>query len=255
MPSPFMWYELMTSDPDAAAQFYERVIGWSAADSGMPGMDYRLLRSGEASIAGLMALPSGAAEAGMRPAWFGYVAVADVEAAIAGFLAAGGGLLMPATDIPGIGRFALVTDPQGAALYIMAPAGEGESLSYAPGKPGHGGWHELHTTDSAAAVDFYASQFGWAKTGVFDMGPMGAYHLLNFGSGDQAIGMMTDPQFPRPAWLYYINVDDIEAATARATAAGAAILFGPMEVPGGMWALNAADPQGAVFCLVGPKVG
>jgi predicted enzyme related to lactoylglutathione lyase len=252
MASPFIWYELITSDADAAAEFYGKVIGWSVQTSPFPG--YRFWNMGSTGIGGLLAIGPEAAAKGMRPAWFGYVAVADVDATVAAFVAAGGAVHMPAEDLPNVGRIAMVADPQGAVIYVMKPAGEGVSHAFAPGQPGHGGWHELHTTDGAAAVDFYTAQFGWQKTGAFDMGPMGQYHLLNLGSGEQAIGMMTDANFPRPAWAYYINGEDITAAQARAIAAGGTVLFGPMEVPGGQWVINAMDPQGAAFSLVGPKL-
>jgi predicted enzyme related to lactoylglutathione lyase len=85
-----------------------------------------------------------------------------------------------------------------------------------------------------------------------DMGPMGTYLLFNAG-GDAIGGMMNDPAFKRPMWLYYFNVDDIEAAQARVQAAGGSVLNGPHEVPGGSWVIQAQDPQGAKFALVGPR--
>lgn len=251
MPSPFIWYELITNDPEAAARFYGTVVGWSVEESVDPG--YQFWRSGAAGIGGLLAIGPQAAAKGMRPAWLGYVEVADVDATTAAFIAAGGAQLMPAEDIPGAGRIAMLADPQGAAIYVMTPSGQGGSTSFAPGRPGHGGWHELHTTDSAAAVDFYVAQFGWQKTGAMDMGPMGSYHLLSLGTGEAAVGMMTDANFPRPAWAYYFNVADITAAQSRLAEAGGTVLNGPMQVPGDMWVINALDPQGAAFSLVGPK--
>ena len=103
----FIWYELLTTDPDAAAVFYGSVLGWDVNDSGQAGMDYRLLSIGGSDIGGLMALPPDALEAGMRPIWLGYIGVEDVDVAIDGITAAGGTVHMPATDIPGVGRLAL----------------------------------------------------------------------------------------------------------------------------------------------------
>ena len=251
-PSSFIWYELVTSDIDAAAKFYRDVVGWSMSPAGAPGMDYRQLSIGGATIGGAMAISPDAAANGMRPVWLGYLNVADVDESVARIVAAGGASHMPAWDIPGVGRIAMVGDPQGAAFYVMAPIGEGPSPSFMPGQAGHGGWHELHTTDWKAALGFYGAHFGWEQSDAMDMGPMGTYLLFNAGA-DAIGGMMNGPDFPRPMWLYYFNVDDIHAAKARVDAAGGAILNGPHEVPGGSWIVQARDPQGAMFALVGPN--
>ena len=161
MTSSFIWYELLTTEPDAAARFYGAVMGWVASDSGQSGMDYRILTMNGAGVGGLMAIPAAAAKSGMRPGWLGYVSVADVDKSIASVVGGGGALHMPAMDLPNVGRIAMVADPQGAALYIMTPSGTGEATSFAPRKPGHGGWHELHTQDWKAALTFYGAQFGW----------------------------------------------------------------------------------------------
>ena len=252
----FIWYELLTTDIEAASRFYGAVAGWAVADSGMPGVDYRLWSIDGANVGGLMAMPEQAASNGMRPMWLGYVAVADVDASVAGVTAAGGAVHMPRIDVPGVGRMALVADPQGAPFYVMDPAGmalgrKEPSRAFAPGKPGHGGWHELHTTDWEAALAFYGAQFGWAKSDVLDMGPMGKYLLFNTG-GDAVGGMMNGPD-PRPSWLYYFNVEDIDAAKLRVGQAGGAVLNGPQQVPGGSWIVHARDPQDALFALVGPR--
>jgi hypothetical protein len=252
-PSHFIWYELMTADPDAAARFYGEVVGWSVADSGQTDKTYQQWSIGGQTVGGLMAIPADAGEHGMQPLWAGYLNVADIDESVAGIKVAGGAVHMPATDIPGVGRFAMVSDPQGAIFYVMTPLGETPSPSFAPGRPGHGGWNELHTTDWRAALDFYSAQFRWAKSEAMDMGAMGTYLLFNTG-GDPVGGMMNSPDFPRPMWLYYFNVDDIEAAKTRIEGAGGAVLNGPHEVPGGGWIVQARDPQGAMFAIVGPKV-
>ena len=250
-PSHFVWYELITNDVDDAIRFYGEVIGWKTQDSGTPGMDYRQWTMDGTPVGGLMTIPPEAAANGMRPGWLGYLNVADLDASIADIQEAGGTLRMPVMDIPGIGRITLLTDPQGAAFYLIQPAMEGTSPAFTQGKPGHGGWNELHTTDWQAALGFYGAQFGWAKTEALDMGPMGTYLLFNAG-GDAIGGMMNSPNFPRPAWLYYFNVPDIGTAKARVETAGGTILTGPHEVPAGMWILQAQDPQGAMFALVAP---
>ena len=163
-PSSFIWYELMTTDPGAAATFYGKVIGWSVGDSGQTDKDYRQWSISGEIVGGLLPLSADAGEQGMRPMWAGYLNVADVDESVAAIKAAGGAVHVPATDIPGVGRFAMVGDPQGAIFYVMTPIGETPSPSFAPGRPGHGGWNELHTTDWRAAFDFYSAQFGLAQS-------------------------------------------------------------------------------------------
>ncbi len=58
---------------------------------------------------------------------------------------------------------------------------------------------------------------------------------------------------PAPLWLYYFNVRDIDAAAARVEACGGQVLEGPVEVPGGDWIAQCADPQGAMFALEGKR--
>jgi uncharacterized protein len=254
MTSHFIWYELLTSDPDAAAAFYGAVIGWTASDSHQEGMDYRILTMNGVGVGGLMALPPGAAESGMSPSWLGYVSVADVDKSVAGILAAGGTQHMPAMDVPNVGRMAMIADPQGAALYVMTPTGTSPATSFAPRILGHGGWQELHTTDWKAALAFYGAQFGWQQVDRMDMGPMGTYLLFNIGEGESVGGMMNNAKAPRPFWLYYFNVADIDTAGVRVAANGGTVMIGPHQVPTGGWIVQAQDPQGAVFALIGPRI-
>ena len=250
---PFVWYELMTSDATAAEAFYRSVIGWQTADAGMPGMKYTLLSVGESAIAGLMDLPAEARAAGARPGWLGYIAVDDVDARLAQVLQAGGAMHHPAQDIPGVGRFATVADPQGAVFCLFKGLSEQAPPQPAAGTPGTIGWRELYAGDLASAWLFYSTLFGWTKDEAIDMGERGIYQL--FAAGGPAIGgMMTRPsEVPQPCWLYYISVDAIDAAAARVTAAAGQVVNGPMEVPGGSWIVQCLDPQGAMFAMVAPK--
>lgn len=252
MPSPFIWYELLTTEVDDATRFYGAVVGWTAHDSGQPDMDYRIWKANGAPMGGLMAMPDTKEAPAMPPGWLGYVQVSDVDATVAQMTGLGGAELMPAMTLPQVGRMALVADPQGAALYVMAPEGDMPSSAFAPGKPGHAGWAELHTTDWQGALGFYGTTLGWAAAEAMDMGPMGTYQMFHAGAAPIG-GMMNNPNLPHPAWLHYFNVGDIDAAKARIEAAGGAVLMGPHQVPGGQWIIQARDPQGAMFALLGQK--
>jgi predicted enzyme related to lactoylglutathione lyase len=252
-PAPFVWYDVMTSDTKGAAAFYRNVIGWSAQDSGMADRSYTILSMGPTMIGGLMPIPEEARAMGTRPTWTGYIGVDDVDAVAKRVTAAGGAVHRPPEDIPGVGRFAVVADPQGAGFMLFKGASEQTPTPSGPGTPGHVGWHELHAGDGAKAFAFYADLFGWTKGEAMDMGPMGVYQLFATG-GSPVGGMMTKtPDTPAPFWLYYFNVDAIDAAAGRVRDSGGQVVNDPMQVPGGSWIVQCRDPQGALFALLAQK--
>ncbi|HKM62176.1 MAG TPA: VOC family protein [Acidisphaera sp.] len=244
----FVWYELVTSDIDAALTFYGQLLGWTPRE--FPGGDsrYVVVSADGRDVAGIMALPEGMSQ----PFWLGYVGTPDMDAAAARFTGAGGVVHRGPWDVPTIGRLALVSDKQGVGLALFQPADAGrQSTAFHQGLPGHGNWHELHTPDPEAAFAFYADQFGWTKGDAMDMGPMGKYQILK--ADDAQMGGMMKAQEPmRPMWLYYFGVRGINDAVARVRDNGGTVLHGPSEVPGGAHIISATDPQGAMFALVGP---
>jgi predicted enzyme related to lactoylglutathione lyase len=246
----FIWYELLTTDADAAQRFYGDVVGWTAADSGQPGMDYRILDAGDGMAGGLMQINE--QMPGAMPVWLGYVAVPDVDAAADDWTAAGGSVQMPAMDIPGVGRMAMLADPDGVPLYVMRGAVDDLSTVFRVADARHVRWNEIAVRDDAAALAFYRARFGWEAVGSMPMGAMGDYHFL--GASGVSIGaLMRSPSGQTPRWLFYFGVEDIDAATAKVTAGGGRVLDGPHEIPGGEFSLHALDPQGATFGLVGPR--
>ena len=249
----FLWYELIAPDAGAAADYYCHVLGWTVRSAGGAVPGYRIFGIGGQDVGGMMDMPAGAKAEGMRPMWLGYVAVNDVDAAAAKIVAGGGVQHMPPTDIPDVGRLAMLVDPQGAPFYVMRGAHEGRSNSFDPAQAGHCNWNELVTTDQISAFTFYGDQFGWRKGDVMPMGPMGDYSFIDHG-GATIGAMMNGQNGDRPMWNFYFGVEDIDAAVERLIQRGGKLTFGPSEVPGGLFALNATDPQGVRFGLVGPRV-
>lgn len=252
LPSPFVWYELMTTDLPAATRFYSQVLGWQTevADMGFP---YTLVSAAGKQLAGMMTLPADAAAAGAPPAWSGYVGVAHCDAAVSSAKAAGATVVAGPQDIPGVGRFATLIDPQGAAFVAFQDFGSTPLQASPPSTPGTVGWHELLTTDSEDALGWYGRQFGWKADEALDMGEMGMYRMFTTG-GTAAGGIMNrPPEMPVSAWMFYFNADAIDAAVTRVESAGGKVCMGPMEVPGGSWVVNCSDPQGVMFALVAPK--
>jgi len=244
----FGWYELMTSDVEAAGKFYSSVVGWTTKDVGNADMAYTTFNVGDSGVAGMLHLPQ-------HIAWVGYIHVDDVDAHIEKIVEAGGKLWKPATDVPGMLRFAVMSDPQGAPIVIFTsnPAMPSPADPPKPPTPGTIGWHELYTTDLDPAFDFYSKLFGWTKSSDMDMGPMGVYRIFDQGDNQPmgSGGMMKKPaEVPNSYWTFYFNVDSIKAAIERVNAAGGSVINGPHQVPGGSWIIQGKDPQGAMFSLV-----
>ncbi|HWX50468.1 MAG TPA: VOC family protein [Roseomonas sp.] len=247
----FVWYELMTTDAEAAVGFYREVVGWGARDAGQPGMAYTLLLAGEMPVAGAMTMPEDASCPGeRRPTWIGDIAVEDVDAMAARVMEAGGTILRQPAEIPGIGRFAVAADPEGTVFVLFRGTDAMPPPPFAMDKPGHPAWHELVAADAEACFAFYSRLFGWTKAEAHDMGPMGVYQLFA-AHGVTIGGMMTRPPgMPAFPWTFYFRVDSVTAAAERLQARGGTVLNGPHEVPGGNWILQARDPQGASFALI-----
>jgi predicted enzyme related to lactoylglutathione lyase len=121
----FYWNELLTTDPEPAKSFYETVTGWSYSEMSMPGgMVYNVAKLGDTPAGGIMKMPAEMPE-GVPPHWFAYIAVDDVDAAAGKVKAAGGNVLSAPFDVEGVGRIAIIQDPQGAALGLITPAAQG----------------------------------------------------------------------------------------------------------------------------------
>ncbi|MBF6601589.1 MAG: VOC family protein [Sphingorhabdus sp.] len=259
----FIWYELMTSDADAAQAFYGPLIGWNFSGSGQADMDYRQISIDGDGVGGILTLTPEMLSGGAAPCWAGYISVDDVDASARSIKEAGGTIHREPWDIPGVGRVAFVADGQGVPFYIMAPTPPADnpdatSNAFAATQPmvGHCAWNELATTDPKDAKAFYSQQFGWEQDGDMDMGPMGKYEFLKVGDerGFMLGALMPKPdEMPQSAWTYYFRVPDIDKAVVAINANGGTVTWEPTEIPGGDYSLSAIDPQGANFALVGPR--
>lgn len=245
----FVWYELMTTDLEAAKLFYADVLGWGGRDAAMAGMTYSLFTASDMPVAGLMRLPEAARQIGVTAHWVGYVAVDDVDAAVRKLSELGGAVHVPPTDVPGISRFSVVADPQAATLTLVKGLQSNQVQMADLNAPGRVGWHELLAADWETAFAFYAALFGWQKDDSH-VGAMGAYQQFS-AAGEAIGGMYTKPEsLPVPFWLYYFNVGDVEASAKQVEARGGQIIYGPTVIPGGASIVHCTDPQGAIFALL-----
>jgi predicted enzyme related to lactoylglutathione lyase len=189
--------------------------------------------------------------------WKGHIYTADLDAELTAVTKDGGTVFKPAQDIPNVGRFAVVGDPTGAEYLLFEPSTQNEAPKrLAQDEVGNVGWHELTTHGWEKAWDFYSSHYGWEKDFAMDMKEMGIYQTFRVDT-DRYTGAMMDiapfMQGAVPAWLFYFQVPDVDAAVAVITAGGGKVMHGPMDVPGGSRILQAVDPQGGYFALVSTK--
>jgi predicted enzyme related to lactoylglutathione lyase len=238
----FVWHELMTPDTSGAHAFYSKVVGWKTQPFEHD-PSYQMFAAGSGPIGGSVAQASG------TPHWLHYVGTPDIEATVQTAKSRGGSVTKEITAIPNGGKYAVLTDPQGAAIAVYQSSSD--TGKETPPKRGEFSWHELATTDWRAAVDFYSAVFGWEKMAEHDMGgAMGKYVL--FGSnGVQRGGMFNKPaEMPGgPGWLGYIRVKDVNETVKKAKSGRATLVNGPMEVPGGDWIAQFVDPYGAMFAV------
>ena len=252
----FIWYELMTPDPEGAKAFYDAVVGWNIGDAVPDFNGYRMIGRSDGGFAGgVLPLTDEMQQHGARPTWLGYVYVDDVDRAVGSIEQAGGKALMPAMDVPSVGRIAMVADPQGAPFYVMKPIppeGDPNAQSdvFSTTEQQRVNWNELATSDPAAARAFYGDQFGWESNDFMPMGDMGDYRFLD-RQGQRLGALCGVVEGRQPKWRYYFRVPSISAARETAEAKGGTIAMGPHQVPTGDWIIIGTDPQGAEFALVG----
>lgn len=247
-PGRFVWHEVMTTDPDGAIGFYQKVIGWTL----MPwdaDPSYRMFAWKNAPMAGVMLLPEEARQAGAPPHWLTYISVPDVDATLVRASGLGARPYVEPMDVPTVGRLAVLADPQGATVAIFRPETVGHLSDDL--KIGDFSWHELAADDWKSAWEFYRALFGWEHTDDFDMGPMGTYWMFRRAGGTRALGGMFNrmPEIPVANWLPYVHVRNADETAAAATRHGGRIVNGPMEVPGGDRVAQILDPQGAIIAV------
>jgi hypothetical protein len=248
----FVWYENLTRDVQAAIAFYRAVIGWDTQSWAGMGEPYYMFANGGTALAGLMKMPP---EAEMPPHWLGYIGAPDVKATTARAEALGAKIWVKLMEIPTVGTFSVIQDPQGAlfAAYspLNPPAGPAKWAEV-----GGFAWHELATTDVDRAFAFYSELFGWEKQAAHDMGPAGIYQV--FGLPSLGLGGLYEKpaEMPGPpSWTFYVRVASLEASVEKVRANGGSITREPHDVPGGGRIAMCIDPQGAAFALLGTAAG
>jgi predicted enzyme related to lactoylglutathione lyase len=248
MHGQFIWYELTTPDVDAAQKFYPRFTGWGTQPFDA---EYMMWTTDGVPFAGVSRLSEAMAKEGVPPNWLAYIEADDVDLTVKKAEAIGAKVVTGPGDIPGAGRYAVLTDPQGAMFGVYKSTNPLGGAAW-DGIPvlGRFSWHELMTNDSNQALEFYCALFDWEKMGVMDMGGGLMYHMVGT-AGEMYGGVFDTPKEMagmHPFWLLYINVEDVGKAVKTATKAGATVQRPQMDIPGGSIAIL-GDPQGAGFAV------
>lgn len=232
----FVWHDHQSKDPEKAQQFYGKLLGWTYEPFKTDEGEYPMIKKNGQTHGGF-----GTAQGGAPAHWVGHVVVDDADAA-AKRAEAAGGTILASMDMPEVGKFAIIRDPQGAVISAFTPKGD------APVSEGAFAWDELHTSDLEGAKRFYGEVFGWTAN-ESDMGGM-TYVLFRAGDTDRAGAMTQMPgENAPPNWLTYATADDVDAKTKQAKELGGNVIMEPMDIPNiGRFSII-ADPTGAVFGL------
>ena len=242
----FCWFEITTTNPDAAKAFYPEVVGWKTEDVDMgPGGIYTMFSGNGVSRSGIAT-----AQGGAPSHWNAYLRVEDVDATTAKAKANGGGVVMEPMDLP-VGRMSMIRSPSGATFSLYKESDP--SSEDAPNNAGGIHWTELHSTDVEADKDWLAATFGY-EIGTMPMPDGGTYYLLKTGPESSAGGLMPamNPQAPS-MWLSWVWVDDVDGALARVTGNGGTVHSPAMDMPGIGRMAVVADSTGGVFGVITPS--
>ena len=244
----FCWLELATANRSAAAKFYSNLFGWTAEDLPMgPEMTYTMLRLDGKDVGGAYQLMKEQVDAHVPPHWMLYIKVESVDASAAKAVKLGAKQIVEPSDIPNVGRFAVLQDPTGATISVFQPGQHRGFTTFQ--QIGALCWADLNTSDPGKAATFYGEWLGWK----FDTGKDGYRHIINGTGNEDMIGGIP-PQINAPPgtpshWMAYFAVADCKAAAAKATQLGASTLMPATLMPDVGTIAVLSDPQGAVFAL------
>ena len=246
VPGKFVWADMFTNEPEAAAAFYCSLFGWTSMPVEKRDKSYIILSNGDHPVAGMVQRDSGT---GKRPSiWIGYISSLDASAALARAVKAGATERAPATNFKDRGYQAILSDVEGAPVGILQST-SGDRPDEEP-KPGDWNWFEYYSLKPEATASFYATAFGYeAKV---DDRPDKAGHVFLTSAGRARAGIAPLPAAPdaRAGWLGCLRVADIDATLAKATTLGGQIIVQPRPAALGSRFAVIADPTGGEVGLV-----
>lgn len=251
-PGSFCWFELATTDQNAAKTFYTSLFGYSVFDAPMgPNEFYTMFRLEDKDAAAAYSMRKEQREQGIPPNWLIYILASDADATAKKAAEAGGNVLMQPFDVFESGRMAILQDPSGAVFAIWQPKKHiGTAIT---GVDGCVCWADLNTREANKASKFYSDVFGWQiAPGEGESGK----NYLHIQNGDELIGgVPVQAHLPTgvpPHWMLYFLASDCEAFTAKAGALGGKVMVPPTKIENTGTFSVVTDPKGAAFALFQP---
>jgi predicted enzyme related to lactoylglutathione lyase len=240
------WVDLSSSDPEASRAFYSKVFGWQVEVNPDPQYGgYALAKLDGKDVAGIGPQQT----PGQPTAWVLYIGTSDADDLAKKVQVNGGTVVAPPFDVGDQGKMAVFQDPSGAFISAWQATAMGGFQTDAPNSYG---WAELNARGIDKAVAFYQKVFGWTSK-TSDMGEGQPPYTEFKVDGESIAGAMEmNPMVPAEVpsyWMVYFNVDDVDSAFRKATAAGAREMLAPQDFPGGRFTIL-TDPQGATFGLL-----
>jgi predicted enzyme related to lactoylglutathione lyase len=242
----FVWAELFTTDPQAAAKFYSGVFGWTAATLEQNGETYTVFTNGKRPVAGLRRRSPTARSSASR--WIGYIAVSNLALTLTNVTKAGGEIRAPARAFPKIGSQAIVTDKDGAPVGLVQSS-SGSSADVDP-LPGEWNWFHLFAKNPPSTAEFYRLVFGYAVAPDAREGK-GNELLLSSGAFNRGgISALPEGGDARLGWLGVIRVTNLTETLARVPSLGGEVTTAPHDAAFGSRFAIIADPTGGTVGVV-----
>jgi predicted enzyme related to lactoylglutathione lyase len=242
-----LWVELSSPDLEKSHAFFRGLFGWETAPAPAGGdVNYGVYTLGGSVVAGFTEMMPGLP----MPLWTTYMKADDIQAACAAVTAAGGQVTMPPTAVFDVGTMAACTDPEGGGFGLWQP-GTFTGMELID-EPGTVSWLELAVRDSAPAKEFYTQVFGWHGDTMAAGGI--TYTVWTLAADGGRFGGMIQmddnwPEIIKAHWMVYFEVEDTDAAAAKAVELGGSVPVAPTDIPLGRFAV-VSDPTGAHFSIL-----
>jgi len=242
--SRIVWHDLMTVDLERSKDFYKGLFGWTTVQQEMgPVGSYTVIRHRGQAIGGMVATDP---RHGVLTHWLSYLTVDDVNGLCERISKLGGKVAVEPRGVEGVGRFAILQDPEGV---VFSAIQIGDEMPGPARSREHGNfyWNQLLTRDGDRMSKFYREVCGWTVD-EYEMGDQGYYGV--FKRGEEAVaGMLpiSGDDKRKPGWLVYVSVDDIDEAVEKVKVLGGEIISGPDIVYGvGKYAVVRDTTQGTL---------
>ena len=246
-----VWFDLSTSDLEAAKALYGDLFGWTFADSG-PEMGHYTMAFAENGRAAAAMAPKMPGQDQMPTVWTVYFGTSDLDATARTITAQGGSIMVPPMEIPGNGRMAIAVDADGAVFGLWQAGGfAGAGVE---GEHGAMCWSEVNSRHASKNADFYCAVFGLTKQRMEGDPTTPEYWTLHDGEPAVCGVLQMDDNWAGipPHWMPYFAVDHLEDANRIWQQHGGKILHGPIPSPYGR-IMVVQDPQGGVLSYMSGK--